>query len=199
MEKEPMISVLKCFLQIEVLVRPFCYGDSIDYVNKTVVPLRHFLKRLGLAGTWGAKGGIISLGNRLSEQVGPKRGVLLVQLLPSAAFDHPRLAYFLERVPRGLRICVEFRNPTYTSEEFPGAQISLRIVDSRGTLLLLAHTNTFAVGKPDWLPQTDFTGLVADNGRIEIRNFAERKLSGCAVTAVFQVPLGPEVARWHAH
>lgn len=84
----------------------------------------------------------------------------------------------------------------YTGEEFPGAQISLRMVDRQGTLLLSAHTNTSAVGRPDWLPQTDFTGLVADNGRIEIRNFAERKLSGCAVTAVFQVPLGPEVARW---
>ena len=50
------------------------------------------------------------------DRLGPKRGVLLVQLPPSAAFDHPRLAYFLERVPRGLRICVEFRNPTWLQD-----------------------------------------------------------------------------------
>lgn len=42
--------------------------------------------------------------------------VLLVQLPPSWAFDHPRLAYFLERVPRGLRVCVEFRNPTWLQD-----------------------------------------------------------------------------------
>ena len=84
----------------------------------------------------------------------------------------------------------------YTSEEFPGARISLRMHDSRGAQLLPAQTNTSEVSRPDWLPRTGFTGLVADNGRIEIRNVAERKLSGCTVTAVFQVPLGPEVARW---
>jgi uncharacterized protein YecE (DUF72 family) len=50
------------------------------------------------------------------DRLGPKRGVLLVQLPPSAAFDHPRFAYFLERVPRGLRICVEFRNPTWLQD-----------------------------------------------------------------------------------
>ena len=45
-----------------------------------------------------------------------KRGVLLVQLPPSAPVDHPRLAYFLERVPPGLRVCVEFRNPTWLQD-----------------------------------------------------------------------------------
>jgi uncharacterized protein YecE (DUF72 family) len=50
------------------------------------------------------------------DLLGPKCGVLLVQLPPSAAFDHPRLDYFLERVPRGLRTCVEFRNPTWLQD-----------------------------------------------------------------------------------
>jgi uncharacterized protein YecE (DUF72 family) len=45
--------------------------------------------------------------------LGPKRGVLLIQLPPSAARDHARLAYFLERVPKGLRVAVEFRNDTW--------------------------------------------------------------------------------------
>jgi uncharacterized protein YecE (DUF72 family) len=49
-------------------------------------------------------------------RLGPKRGVLLVQLPPSAAFDHPRLAYFLERVAYGLRICVEFRSSTWLQD-----------------------------------------------------------------------------------
>jgi uncharacterized protein YecE (DUF72 family) len=42
-----------------------------------------------------------------------RRGVLLVQLPPSAAADHARLAYFLECVPRGLKVALEFRNPTW--------------------------------------------------------------------------------------
>ena len=50
------------------------------------------------------------------DRLGPKRGVLLVQLPPSATFDHLRLAYFLERVPSGLRVCMEFRNPTWLQD-----------------------------------------------------------------------------------
>jgi uncharacterized protein YecE (DUF72 family) len=52
--------------------------------------------------------GLTCLGNR--------RGVLLVQLPPSSILDHPRLAYFLERVPRGIGVCVEFRNPAWLQE-----------------------------------------------------------------------------------
>jgi uncharacterized protein YecE (DUF72 family) len=50
------------------------------------------------------------------SHLGSKRGVLLVQLPPSAAVDHPRLAYFLERVPSGVRVCCEFRNPGWLQE-----------------------------------------------------------------------------------
>ena len=49
-------------------------------------------------------------------RLGPKRGVLLVQLPPSAAVDHARLAYFLQRVPTGLRLSVEFRNTTWNQD-----------------------------------------------------------------------------------
>lgn len=45
--------------------------------------------------------------------LGPKRGVLLVQLPPTMAFDYARLAYFLERVPDGFRVSVEFRHPSW--------------------------------------------------------------------------------------
>jgi serine phosphatase RsbU (regulator of sigma subunit) len=83
----------------------------------------------------------------------------------------------------------------YTREAFPGARVSLRMDDSRGTQLLPPQTNAFVVVKPDWIQQTAFTGLVADNGKLEIRNLAERKHGQCSVTAVFQLPLGSEMAR----
>jgi serine phosphatase RsbU (regulator of sigma subunit) len=83
----------------------------------------------------------------------------------------------------------------YTREAFPGARISLRMDDSEGTQLLPPQTKASAITKPDWLRQTVFTGLVADNGRLEIRNLAEREEGQCRVTAVFQLSLGAEVAR----
>ena len=82
----------------------------------------------------------------------------------------------------------------YSREAFPGARISVRMDDSRGTQLLPPQTNVPMIAKPDWLQQTVFTGLVADNGQLEIRDVAERKQGPCTVTAVFQLPLGPEVA-----
>ena len=49
-------------------------------------------------------------------RLGPKRGVLLVQLPPGPAIDEARLAYFLAQVPPALRVAVEFRNPSWNSE-----------------------------------------------------------------------------------
>ncbi len=51
------------------------------------------------------------------ERLGEKRGVLLVQLPPTMSFDYPRLAYFLESLPAGLRVAVEFRHPSWHREE----------------------------------------------------------------------------------
>lgn len=45
--------------------------------------------------------------------LGDKRGVLLVQLAPGFACDHPRLTYFLQHLPPGLRVTVEFRHPSW--------------------------------------------------------------------------------------
>ena len=47
------------------------------------------------------------------SRLGPCAGVLLVQLPPAAAFDRARLAYFLRCVPATLRVCVEFRHPSW--------------------------------------------------------------------------------------
>lgn len=46
-------------------------------------------------------------------QLGACLGVLLVQLSPTLAYDHPRLAYFLARLPPGLRVAFEFRHPSW--------------------------------------------------------------------------------------
>ncbi len=84
----------------------------------------------------------------------------------------------------------------YTREAFPGARIYLRMDDSQGTQLLPPQTNPSVIAKPYWLQQRVFTGLIAGNGQLEIRNFAERKQGQCTVTAVFRLSLGPEVASW---
>jgi serine phosphatase RsbU (regulator of sigma subunit) len=51
------------------------------------------------------------------------------------------------------------------------------------------------IAKPDWLRQRVFNGMVAENGQLEIRNLAERTQGQCTMTAVFQLSLGPEMAR----
>lgn len=45
-----------------------------------------------------------------------KRAVLLVQLAPQQAFDYQRLAYFLDQVPRWIRVAVEFRHPSWHND-----------------------------------------------------------------------------------
>jgi uncharacterized protein YecE (DUF72 family) len=49
-------------------------------------------------------------------RLGPRRGVLLVQLPPGAPLDYARLAYFLAHVPAGLDVAVEFRHPSWHEE-----------------------------------------------------------------------------------
>ena len=49
--------------------------------------------------------------------LGPKAGLLLVQLPPTLPYDHARLAYFLGCLPPGLRVACEFRHPGWHHEE----------------------------------------------------------------------------------
>jgi uncharacterized protein YecE (DUF72 family) len=44
------------------------------------------------------------------------RGVLLVQLPPDMEYDHARLAYFLDRLPRWMQVALEFRHPSWHQE-----------------------------------------------------------------------------------
>lgn len=55
--------------------------------------------------------------NRSLARLGGRRGVLLVQLPPAAPVDYRRLEYFLNCVPAGLKVAVEFRNPTWHQED----------------------------------------------------------------------------------
>lgn len=50
---------------------------------------------------------------RCWHELGPRRGVLLVQLGPGHARDDARLEYFLTRLPDWMRVAVEFRHPSW--------------------------------------------------------------------------------------
>ncbi|HEX6290202.1 MAG TPA: DUF72 domain-containing protein [Herpetosiphonaceae bacterium] len=54
--------------------------------------------------------------NRSLRFLGHKRGVLLVQTPPDLAYDHARLAYFLEQLPPGLQVALEFRHVSWHHE-----------------------------------------------------------------------------------
>lgn len=49
-------------------------------------------------------------------RLGPRLGVVLVQLPPDLARDDARLSYFLQHVPPGLRLALEFRHPSWHTE-----------------------------------------------------------------------------------
>ncbi len=73
-------------------------------------PLTHY-KRLSEPQEWiGRISHSLSL---LSE----KFGIFLVQLSANFASNHERLAAFLERLPRWIRTAVEFRHPSWNTEE----------------------------------------------------------------------------------
>ncbi len=83
----------------------------------------------------------------------------------------------------------------YTDEAFPQAQAFLTVEGANGVQSLLSGPNSVLVRHPDWLPETDFAGLVVDGGRLEIRNIVTRQKDTCKVTAIFSLPLGSELAK----
>lgn len=50
------------------------------------------------------------------HELNGRRGVFLVQLSPNFAYDHARLAYFLQQLPDWLPTAVEFRHPSWHQE-----------------------------------------------------------------------------------
>jgi serine phosphatase RsbU (regulator of sigma subunit) len=83
----------------------------------------------------------------------------------------------------------------YTDEAFPQAQAYLTVEGANGVQSLLSGPNSVLVRHPDWLPESDFAGLVVDGGRLEIRNIVTRQKDACKVTAIFSLPLGSELAK----
>ena len=55
--------------------------------------------------------------NRSLRLLGHKCGVLLVQTPPDPAYDYARLAYFLEQLPPGLQVALEFRHVSWHHED----------------------------------------------------------------------------------
>jgi uncharacterized protein YecE (DUF72 family) len=51
------------------------------------------------------------------EALGPRLGVLLLQLSPQFAYDEARLRYFLEQWPPAFRLACEFRHESWHREE----------------------------------------------------------------------------------
>ena len=51
------------------------------------------------------------------HELGDRRGVLLVQMGPNHVRDDVRLQYFLDGVPSWMRVAVEFRHPSWHSED----------------------------------------------------------------------------------
>ena len=49
--------------------------------------------------------------------LGARLGTLLVQLSPQFGCDSARLAYFLEQMPLWIKVAVEFRHPSWHTEE----------------------------------------------------------------------------------
>ncbi len=83
----------------------------------------------------------------------------------------------------------------YTDEAFPQAQASLIVESPQGVQSLLPGSDRVPDKHPDWLPQTEFAGLVVDRGRLEIRNIVTRQKDACKVTAIFNLPLGSGLAK----
>lgn len=85
---------------------------------------------------------------QVSEELGPKRGPLLVQLPPSLRCDLGRLEAFFHEVEKTpgharCRVAVEFRNPDWLRPE------AYRLLEHRGAALCLADMPECAVEDPN--------------------------------------------------
>lgn len=73
--------------------------------------------------------------SRRADALGNKLGVLLFQLPPYLRKDLPRLHSFLEQLPRGKRVAVEFRHPSWQDDEVYEA------LRSRAVMLCVTDTD----------------------------------------------------------
>ena len=130
---------------------------------------------------------------RESSNIVEKQIQLLVQASQSVA---PAILDHAEACAAPMTNSVAFKPlQAYTDEVFPQAQTSLTVKGSRGIQSLLPGQVPGAVSHPAWLPQGGFAGLVVDRGQLEIRNVVVQQRGPCDVTAIFSLPLGPELAK----
>ncbi len=130
---------------------------------------------------------------RESANVIEKQIQVLVQASPSVApaiLDHAGACTAPTSDFGGLKPLL-----AYTDEAFPQGQATLTVEDKRGVQSLLPGPGLTGVKNPDWLPETGFAGLVVDRGQLQIRNIVARQKGACKVTAIFSLPLGPELAK----
>ncbi|MCU1233963.1 MAG: hypothetical protein JWP63_1930 [Candidatus Solibacter sp.] len=130
---------------------------------------------------------------RESANVAEKQIQVLIQASRSVApaiLDHAGACAVSPMNSSGLKPLL-----AYTDEAFPQAQASLIVESPRGVQSLLPGTNRSFGKHPDWLPNTDFAGLVVDRGELEIRNVLTRQSGTCKATATFSLPLGSELAK----
>ena len=83
----------------------------------------------------------------------------------------------------------------YVRGTFPQARISLGVDFGKGSPSLGPDEGSTNVGFPNWLPDTGFSGIVVDQGQLEIRNIATLEEGACRVVAIFRMPLGSELAK----
>lgn len=109
-------------------------------------------------------------------------------LLPPQFLDHAGSCTASAANSAGLKPLL-----AYTDDVFPRAQASLIVEGAGGTQSVLRGSSRVLDKPPDWLPPTDFAGLVGDSGGLEIRNAVTRQREACKVTAMFSLPLGSEL------
>jgi serine phosphatase RsbU (regulator of sigma subunit) len=130
---------------------------------------------------------------RESTNVVEKQIQVLIQASRSVApaiLDNAGSCTTSPTIPGGLKPLL-----AYTDEAFPQARTALLAEGPGGVQLLLPGSGRVLGRPPDWLPETDFAGLVADHGRLEILNVATRQKDACKITAIFRMPLGSELAK----
>ena len=130
---------------------------------------------------------------RESANVVEKQIQVLVQASRSVApaiLDHAGACTTPPENPVGLKPLLAF-----TDEAFPQAQASLIVEGPSGVQVVLPGSDRVFGKHPDWLPDTDFAGLVVDGGQLEIRNVLTSQRGACKATATFSLPLGSELAK----
>lgn len=94
------------------------------------------------------------------QPLGEKCGVLLVQLPPDLPCDLSRLDYFLQRLPAGRRVAIEFRHPSWHQEavflRLERYQVAYSVMSGANLPCLLRATAPFVYLRlhgpdPHWL------------------------------------------------